>query len=169
MAFIVYNRGGRSLIDTWLGGAGSAAGYSPSAGPQLTPAGSGTVGDWGVGLGTSEGGVGIDGIDKTVGIAAIAEVGTGTAAGYGRAAIQRSQAGGGWPAATLVGGSYQSSGPQVEFTFTGEPVPNSATMWFMAGNTTLEADNALFGADLSQPNTFQNGDIQRIQAIFKVS
>lgn len=167
MAYILYNKGERAMIDAFLGGAGSAAAYQS---PAIVPAGSGTVGDFGVGLGTRSGGVGTSKNDT---ISTIAEVGTSTAEDYARQPIERSQVTGGWPASTLVGGSYQTVGPQVTFgPFTGSPDPNGATMWFLAGSTTLGADNALFGADLADPlapRNYLTGEIQRVSVVYRAS
>lgn len=122
-------------------------------------------GSWGVGLGTRTGGVGSNKADT---ISTIAEIGTTTAAGYARASITRDQTGSGWPAAVLSG-SYQSTAPQVTFSFTGAPTPNGATLFFIAGTTTIGADNAIFGADLSATRTFGNGDSLRVTATFEMT
>ena len=120
------------------------------------------AGNWGLGLGTKVGGVGVA---KTDGIAQILELGTATAAGYGRAALARSHTG--WPAPTKPGASYLTTSPQQTFTFTGAPSPNVATMWFVAGSTVVNDDNALFGADLAAPRTFNIGDVERITAAYQ--
>lgn len=165
MSFLLYNQGEKALIDGFFGGLGSA---SASGSPVIIPSGSGTVGSFGVGLGTRSGGVGSS---KSDALAQILEVGTSAANGYARQPIQRSQSAGvGWPAASLVAGSYQSAAPQVEFTFTGSPNPNGATLWFLAGNTTTSADNVLMGCDLTAaPHTYSNGEIQRCSPVFRIS
>lgn len=159
MASIIWNKGEQSLIDAWLSGRGSAADYGT---PVTVPAGSGTVGDFGLGMGTRSGGVGSTKADV---MAQILELGTSSAAGYARAALERSTTG--WPAATLQSGSYQSEAPQKTFTFTGAPNPNGATLWFVAGSTTTNDDNALFGADTAATRTFANGDTERITVTYR--
>ena len=160
MANILYNQGERSIIDAWLGGAGSSADYQS---PPIVP-NAGAPNDWGVGLGTRAGGVGTT---KSDGVAQILELGATTPNGYGRALIERSQGVSGWPAASLVAGSYQTTGPQAEFTFTGAPNPNGATLWFMAGSTVVNADNVLLGSDLSSQRFYGNGEIQRITITYR--
>lgn len=163
MASIIWNLGEKSIIDAWLGGvAGAGTDYGT---PPIVPDRD-TPNDWGVGLGARAGGVGTTKADA---IAQIIELGTGTANGYGRALIERSQGASGWPAATLIAGSYQTTGPQVEFNFSGAPSPNGATLWFLAGSTTLNADNALFGSDLSSIRTYSTGEIQRITITYRQS
>jgi hypothetical protein len=162
MAYIWYHKGEAAFLNAMLGGAGSAAG---SGTPQVIPSGSGSVGSFGVGLGTRSGGVGTTKSDT---ITQIAEVGTTSAQGYARQGITRNQTD--WPAATLVAGSYQTTASTEEFTFTGSPNPNAATMWFLAGNTTLNADNALLGADLAGgPHTYSNGEVQRVTPTVRLS
>lgn len=156
MASIVWHKGERSIIDGWLGG------QSTYGSPQIIPA---AAGNWGLGLGSRVGGVGSTKGDV---MAQILEIGTATASGYARAAISRDQAGSGWPAASLST-YYQSTAPQQSFTFTGPPSPNGATLWFLAGNTTINADNALFGADLAATRTFGNGDVERVTPTFAAS
>lgn len=146
MASIVWNKGERAFVDGLLGG------QSNYLSPVIVPtAGS----NWGFGLGTRVGGVGSTKSDT---ITQIAELGTTTPAGYGRTTIVRNQATNGWPAATLSGGSYESTAQQQTFSFTGAPNPNGATLWFVAGTTTISNDNCIFGADLSATRTFGNGD-----------
>ena len=157
MASIVWNIGERSQVDAWLGG------QSNYGSPVIIPAAGGS---WGVGLGTRVGGVG-----NTKGnvMAQILEIGTSVAAGYARAAISRDQTGSGWPAATKPGSSYQSTAPQKAFSFTGAPTPNGATLWFLAGNTVLNADNCIFGADTAATRTFGNGDVERVTATYQAT
>ena len=157
MAAIVWNIGERSQVDGWLGG------QSNYGSPVIIPA---AGGNWGLGLGTRAGGVGST---KTNGMAQILEVGASDAQGYGRATISRDQTGTGWPAATKPGSSYQSTAPQKTFTFTGGPTPNGATLWFLAGNATLSADNAIFGADTAATRTFGNGDIERVTPTYQAT
>ena len=114
MAYIIYNLGEKSLINTWLVG---TSGVSESGST------------FGVGLGSKSGGVGSD---KTLVNGAsqstqIAEIGQSTAAGYARQVVNRNNAGsGGWPVSTLVSLSFQTTAPQVTFTFTGAPLPDTA-------------------------------------------
>jgi len=155
MAAIIWNKGERSLIDAWLGG------QSNYLSPVIVPA---AAANWGLGLGTRVGGVGATKADV---MAQILEVGTGTANGYARQSISRDQAAGGWPASSLSGGSYASTAPQKSFTFTNAPVPNGATLWFLAGTTTINHDNALFGADTAATRTFGNGDTERVTPTYQ--
>jgi hypothetical protein len=151
---IVYNQGERAIIEGfWCGQAtfGSSPTLVPSPG-----------GNWGLGLGTRVGGVGVD---KTNLLAQILELGTATAAGYGRAVLTRDH--NGWPAPTRPGTSYLTTSPQQTFTFTGGPSPNGATLWFVAGSAVTSDDNALFGADLAQTRTFNIGDVERITAAYQ--
>jgi len=159
MAAIIWNTGEKSVIDAWLSGRGSAAAFGS---PVTIPAGSGTVGSFGLGMGTRVGGVGSTKADV---MAQILELGTSTAAGYARQGLTRDTTG--WPAATLVTTSYQSTAPQQTFTFTGAPSPNSATLWFVAGSTTTNNDNALFGADTAATRVFANGDTERITPTYR--
>lgn len=154
MGSIVYNTGERALIEASLCGQASLG-----TTPVIVPA---IGGNWGLGLGTRVGGVGVD---KTNGISQILELGTATAAGYGRAGLARSHTG--WPAPTKPGASYMTTSPQQTFSFTGAPSPNSATMWFVAGSTTINDDNVLFGADLAQTRTFNIGDVERVTAAYQ--
>ncbi len=94
----------------------------------------------------------------------IAEIGQATPNGYARQSLSR--AGGTWPS-TLSTGSYQASAPQVTFTFTGTPTLNAATLWFLGLNTTVGADNCLFGADLAATRTFSNGDTEKITITYR--
>lgn len=94
----------------------------------------------------------------------IAEIGQSTANNYSRQSLSR--AGGTWPS-TLSSGSYQASAPQVTFSFTGAPSLNGATLWFLALNTTIGADNCLFGADLAATRTFSNGDTEKITITYR--
>jgi len=159
MASIIWNQGEKSVIDAWLSGRGSAANFGS---PVTIPSGSGSVGNFGLGLGTRVGGVGSTKADI---MAQILELGTSTANGYARAALSRDTTG--WPAATLVTGSFQSTAPQQSYTFTGAPSPNSATLWFVAGSTTTNNDNALFGADTAATRIFANGDTERITPTYR--
>jgi hypothetical protein len=155
MASIVWNKGEQSCIDGWLGG---QTNYGT---PVIVP----TAGaNWGLGLGTRAAGVGSTKADV---MAQILEVGTATANGYARATISRDQTGGGWPAATKPGSSYQSTTAQKSFTFTGAPSPNGATLWFVAGSTTINQDNCLFGADTAATRTFSNGDTERVTPTYQ--
>ncbi|MEM3097391.1 MAG: hypothetical protein QXU32_01550 [Nitrososphaerales archaeon] len=155
MAGIIWNKGEESVIRAWL------SGQSDFGSPRIIPP---VGGSWGVGLGTRSGGVGGNKADT---ITQINEVGRITANGYGRAVITRDTTGSGWPAPSLVSGSMASTSPQVAFNFTGAPDPNGATLWFIAGNTTINADNALFGADTAAVRTFGNGDVERVTATFR--
>jgi hypothetical protein len=155
MAGIIWHKGERSLIDGWLGG------QDAYLSPPLVPAGGG---NWGLGLGTRVGGVGVTKADV---MAQILEIGTATPNGYARAAISRDQAAGGWPASALSGGSYASTTAQKSFSFTGAPAPNGATLWFVAGSTTINHDNAVFGADTAATRTFGNGDTERVTPTYQ--
>jgi len=155
MASIIWNKGERSCVDGWLGGQSN----------YLTPVIVPTAGaNWGLGLGTRVGGVGSTKADV---MAQILEIGTTAAAGYGRASISRDQTAGGWPASTLQGGSYAATTAQKSFSFTGVPNPNGATLWFVAGSTTTNQDNALFGADTAATRTFGNGDTERVTPTYQ--
>lgn len=161
MASILYNTGELSCLNAWLSGRGSAAAYGT---PVTVPDGT-APGNFGLGMGTKVGGVGST---KTNVLAQILELDdTGEASGYARQALARNTTG--WPAATLVTGSYQTEAPQKTFTFTGTPNPNGATLWFVAGSTTIGNDNILFGADLSATRNFANGDVERITASVRLS
>lgn len=155
MASIIWNKGEQSLIDGWLGG------QSTYGSPVIVPtAGS----NWGLGLGTRVGGVGTLKSDV---MAQILEVGTTAANGYARATITRDQSAGGWPASTKPGSSYQSTTAQKTFSFTGAPNPNGATLWFVAGSTTTNQDNCLFGSDTAATRTFANGDTERVTPTYQ--
>jgi hypothetical protein len=155
MASILWNKGEQSVIDGWLGGQSN----------YLTPAVVPTAGgNWGLGLGSRVGGVGSTKADV---MAQILEIGTATPNGYARAVITRDQSAGGWPAASKPGSSYQSTTAQKSFNFTGAPAPNGATLWFVAGSTTTNADNALFGADTTATRTFGNGDTERVTPTYQ--
>lgn len=160
MATLLYHKGEKSLIDAWLSGRGSAADYGS---PVTVPDGT-SPSNFGLGLGTRVGGVGSTRADV---MAQILEVGTSVAAGYGRASLARSTSG--WPAATLVTGHYQTTAPQQTFTFSGAPNPNGATLWFVAGSTTTNHDNVLFGADLAATRTFAASDVEKITATVALS
>lgn len=155
MASIIWNKGEQSLIDAWLGG------QSAYLSPQSVPA---AGGNWGLGLGTRVGGVGSTKADV---MAQILELGTTVQNGYARATITRDQSAGGWPASTKPGSSYQTTAAQKTFSFTGAPTPNGATLWFMAGDTTLNHDNCLFGADTAATRTFGNGDTERVTPTYQ--
>lgn len=155
MAGIIWNKGEQSLIDGWLGG------QSTYGSPQIVPA---SGANWGLGLGSRVGGVGTTKADV---LAQILEIGVTTANGYARATISRDQTAGGWPASTKPGSSYQTTAAQKSFTFTGAPAPNGATLWFVAGNSTTNADNALFGADTAATRTFGNGDTERVTPTYQ--
>jgi hypothetical protein len=157
MAYIIFNKGEQSLINTWLVGAAS------------TNASGAT---FGIGMGAMTGGVGTD---KTKGngtnvSTTTAEIGQTTANGYARQVVNRNNAGaGGWPASTLSTGSYQTVAPQVTFTFSGAPNLNGATMWFCALSTTIATDDILFGADLAATRTFANGDTEKITVTYRTT
>lgn len=153
MAAIIWNKGEQSVCDGWLGG------QSTYLTPVIVPA---AGGNWGLGLGTRAGGVGTNKADVK---ATIAEIGTTTASGYARAAVARNQTG--WPASTKPGSSYQTTAPQQTFSFTGAPSPNGATLWFVAGSTTITDDNCLFGADTAATRTFANGDTERVTPTYQ--
>lgn len=126
------------------------------------PKGTAAVSSFGVGLGTRGSGVGSTKADV---MAQILEVGTTAANGYGRAAATRDTTG--WPAATLVTTSYQSTGPQITISFIGSPNPNGATLWFVAGSTTTNNDNCLFGGDTAVTRNFANGDTEKITPTYR--
>ena len=159
MAVIIWNKGEQSLIDAWLSGRGSGADYGS---PVTVPKGTATVSNYGLGLGTRVGGVGSTKADV---MAQILEVGTSAANGYARQALSRDTTG--WPAATLQTGSYQSTAPQITITFTGTPNPNGATLWFVAGSTTTNNDNCLFGGDTAATRNFANGDTEKVTATYR--
>ncbi len=158
MAQLILNKGEQSMINTWLVGA--------SGGGNSVP-GSAVF----VGLGSKTGGIGSD---KTVNngtnqSTTLAEIGQSAANGYARQTLNRN--GGGstpnWPLASLVSSSYQSTGTQVTFTFTGSPNLNGATLWFVALSSTINAVDALFGADLATTRTFANGDTEKITVTYR--
>jgi hypothetical protein len=157
MAYILWNKGEQSLINTWMGGFSAGVNNVPSASVY-------------VGMGAKTGGVGAD---KTVGngtstSTSLAEIGQTSAGGYARQAINRNAGGsGGWPASSLSSGSHQSTAPQVTFTFTGTPNLNGATLWFVALTDVTGADNCLFGADLATTRNFSNGDTERITITYR--
>lgn len=157
MAYILWNKGEQSLINTWLGDFNSGTNGVPSATAVY------------VGMGAKTGGVGSD---KTVGngtstSTSLAEIGQTTAGGYSRQAINRDAGATGWPAAQLSSGSYQSTAPQVTFTFTGTPNLNGATLWFVALSSVTSTDDCLFGADLAATRNFSNGDTERITITYR--
>lgn len=160
---ILFNKGEQALLDAFLGGQSNYQGSAPG-GQKIVPS---VAGNWGLGMGTAQ--ISSGGLTKTSGISAITEIGSVTPAGYGRATISRDQTGTGWPAATLVSGSYQTTGPQKTFTFSGTPSPNGAKCWFVAGSATIGDDNAIFGADTASERTFANGDMERITPTFRAS
>jgi hypothetical protein len=157
MAYLLLNKGEQSLIDTWL--AGGSGGVVPGA----------TVY---VGLGSKTGGIGSD---KTVNngtnqATTLAEIGQSTANGYARQPLSRNNGGAtpNWPLSTLVSGSYQTTGTQVTFTFTGAPGPlNGATLWFVSLASTVGGIDSLFGADLAATRTFANGDTEKITITYR--
>ncbi len=148
MASLVYHKGERAIIEAVL------CGQTNFGTPVLIPA---VAGNWGLGMGTKVGGIGID---KTDDISDIIELGNATPNGYGRSILTRDHTG--WPAPTLTGLHYTTTAQQHTFTFTGSPSPNVATFWFIAGSSTVSQDNALFGADLAAARTFNMGDLERI-------
>ena len=163
MAYILWNKGEQSLINTWLGGFTASTTSAPWV-PTTSVH---------VGMGCKTGGVGSD---KMVGNGtnpanSIAELGThataADAGGYSRKAIARDAGATGWPQATISSGSYQSTAPQVTFTFTGSPNQNGATLWFVALTGSTGADNCIFGADLAATRTFSNGDTERITITYR--
>lgn len=159
MAAILLNKGEQSLVNTWLVGA-SATGAT----------GSTTF----IGLAKVTGGVAA--MDKTwvygtTPATQIAEIGVVTPNGYARQVINRNNDAGTpkWPSATLVTTSYQSTGTQVTFTFTGAPNLNDATIWFCALAGTPAGNDILFGADLAATRTFANGDTEKITPTFRAT
>lgn len=157
MAYILWNRGEQSLINTWLG--------NFTAGTNSVP-GSTVY----VGMGAKTGGVGAD---KTVGngtstTTSLAEIGQTANGGYARQGVNRNAGStNGWPASSLSSGSHQSTAPQVTFTFTGTPNVNGATLWFVALGNTIGTDDCLFGADLAATRNFSNGDTERITITYR--
>lgn len=154
MASILWNTGEQAFVDTVL----SAQAVSPA----IPASGS----NWGLGMGA--GGSSATTTKSYVngsGAGTIQEIGQSSAAGYGRAALSRNNTG--WPASTLVSGSYQSTAPQQTFTFTGSPNLNGATLWFVAKSTSLGAVDAMFGADLAATRTFANGDTEKITVTYR--
>jgi len=162
MAYIFWNKGEQSLINTWLGG--FTAGTNGVPGSALY-----------VGMGARSGGVGStksnanNGASDANDIAEIGLVG-GASGGYSRQAVGRTAgtpSGSTWPAASLVSTSYQSQAPQVTFTFTGAPNLNGATLWFVALTGVAGTNDCLFGADLAATRTFSNGDTERITITYR--
>lgn len=163
MAYILWNKGEQSLVNTWLGGfttSTTAAPWVPSTSVY-------------VGMGCKTGGVGSDktisnGTNPATSIAELGTAASGAAAGgYTRRPIARDAGSTGWPQATISSGSYQSTAPQVTFTFTGSPNQNGATLWFVALTDSVTADNCIFGADLAATRTFSNGDTERITITYR--
>lgn len=163
MAAILYNVGEQSLINSWLvrGSTGAV----------------GTTQAFAVGLGVS---VAIGSQTKSFVIGsntttAIGEIGspdgTPAYAGYARQVINGNNLGSApfWPASTLATGSYQTVGPQVTFTFTGGPVRNGATQWFVSLAATAGVADNLFGADLAATRTFANGDTEKVTPTFRAT
>jgi hypothetical protein len=157
MAYILWNKGEQSLVNTWLGNFSAGVNGVPSSSVY-------------VGMGSKTGGVGSD---KTIGngtsqSTSLAEIGQSSAAGYARQAVNRNAGGaGGWPASSLSSGSHQTTAPQVTFTFTGTPNLNGATLWFVALSGTIATDDCLFGADLAATRNFSNGDTERITITYR--
>jgi len=157
MAYILWNKGEQSLINTWLGD------FTP--GTNSVP---GTDAVY-VGMGKKSDGVGSDkSLGNGTSDSTIWEIGQTAANGYARQAINRNAGGsGGWPAASKSGGSYQSTAPQVTFTFSGAPNANGATLWFVALGQQTGGDDCLFGADLAATRTFADGDTERITITYR--
>lgn len=158
MAYLLLNKGEQSLINTWLGGASGGGNSVPGSIVYVA-------------LGSKTGGIGSDksvnnGTNQTT---TLAEIGQSTPNGYARQPINRN--GGGatptWPLASLVSSSYQSTATQVTFTFSGSPNLNGATHWFVALSSTINAVDALFGADLSTTRTFANGDTEKVTVTYR--
>lgn len=175
MAYILWNTGEKSLINTWLGGYGGNNAYSATyntPGDKLY-----------VGLGARTIGVGGSAEDKAVPNGSdttnsLAEIGQTKGAGYARQELLRNGVtAGGWPEATKVGTSCQSTHPQVQFSFTDAPNLNGATLWFVAltsfspdastGGSPSRLDDCLFGADLAQTRNFSAGDSERITITYR--
>lgn len=157
MAYILWNKGEQSLINTWLGGFTGLGNMVPSS----------TVY---VGMGAKTGGVGADKmiVNGTSPSTTLAEIGQSASGGYARQGINRNGGGsGGWPASSLSSDSHQTTAPQVTFTFTGTPNINGATLWFVALTDVTGADNCLFGADLATTRNFSNGDTERITITYR--
>ena len=159
MAYILWNKGEESLINTWLGGY-NGTNNSLAAGASV----------W-VGMGAKTGGVGTNKATANGSSTStqLAEIGQTTAAGYVRQELERG-ATGDWPASSLSAGSHQSTASQVTFTFTGTPNLNGATLWFVAsgaGTPGSYTDNCLFGADLAATRNFSNGDTERITITYR--
>lgn len=163
MAYILWNKGEQSLINTWLGG--------------FTSTGVGVPGsNLYVGMGSRSGGVGTTKSNNLNGngdSTDLAEIGCVSPGNYQRQAVGRtagSPSGSTWPAATLVGTSYQSQAPQVTFSFNDAPNLNGATLWFVAisGPAPAKTSNdALFGADLAAKRMFSAGDTERITITYR--
>lgn len=157
MAYLMLNAGESSLINTWLGGFAGGTNNVPSSSVY-------------VGLGAKVGGIGSD---KSVNNGSntsttLAEIGQSTAAGYTRTAVNRNAGGaGGWPVASLSSGSYQSTAPQVTFSFSGTPTLNGATLWFIALGSTVGQPDALFGGDLAATRNFAAGDQEKITITYR--
>lgn len=163
MAYILWSKGEQSLINTWLGGFTTSASAAPWV-PDSTVY---------VGMGCKTGGVGADKtvVNGTNPASTLAELGTHASAaasnGYARQPIARDAGGTGWPQATISSGSYQSTAPQVTFSFTGSPNQNDATLWFVGLAITKGGDDCIFGADLAATRTFSNGDTERITITYR--
>jgi hypothetical protein len=158
--YILWNKGEQSLINTWLGGFSA----TPTDAPWVPDA------NVYVGLGAKLGGVGTNkAANNGLTSDTLFEIGQGTANGYTRRPIARDAGSTGWPQASQSSGSYQSTAPQVTFgAFTGSgPTTNGATIWFVALNGSIGADNCIFGADLAATRTFAAGDTERITITYR--
>jgi len=158
MAYLVLNKGEQSLINTWLSGAAGGGNSVPGSTVYIA-------------LGAKSGGIGADpsvnnGTNQTT---TLAEIGQSAANGYARQPLNRN--GGGatpnWPLASLVSTHYQSTATQVTFTFSGAPNLNGATEWFCALSATINAVDAIFGADLATTRTFANGDTEKVTVTYR--
>lgn len=160
MAAILLNKGEQSLLDTWL------VGTTTSRNPDT---------NFGIGLAKVTGGVAA--MDKTwvygtTPATQIAEIGVVTPNGYAaREPINRNDDGATpkWPSSTLVTTSYQSTGTQVTFTFSGAPDLNGATIWFAALSLVRATNDILFGADLAATRTFATGDTEKVTPTFRAT
>ena len=157
MAYILWNKGEQSLINTWLGDFAASTNGVPSGTAVY------------VGMGAKSGGVGSDKtvVNGTSTSTSLAEIGQTTAGGYSRQTVNRDAGSTGWPAASLISGSYQTTAPQVTFTFTGTPNVNGATLWFVALSSVIATNDCLFGADLAATRNFSNGDTERITITYR--
>jgi hypothetical protein len=162
MAYILFNKGERSLINTWLGGFTNLSDGVPGSNVYV-----------GMATRAIASTTKASNLTNTGGAEDLIEIGCVNSGGYSRFAIGRtagSPSGSTWPDARLVGTSYQTISNQALFTFSNTPEVNGARMWFVAlsGPTPSRGSNdAIFGADLAAQRNFAAGDTERITITYR--